>query len=244
MQAVNHLHQRTLYPPSVARKHASQVLQVEYPATAARIAARNARYLYGERPLYCGDEHIYAEIEQQQLEEEAQCPYSDPSDESNTSVYQRAGSDASTDIEERCPRLLGVTVDEEGRKVPVYHPSICSIGSEHKPLINSLGRPLDHQRHCEVRSAFRTLTNSNQHAKLRHAATMRQQNFIISNALADNPPYVNGGMIPTEVVGAVGAGNYNAFGLTGRRDGSKMVRRIPMMPKTLNGEQPLSYSEC
>ncbi|OQV13748.1 Adhesion G protein-coupled receptor L3 [Hypsibius exemplaris] len=244
MQSVNshaHLHQRTLYPPSVARKHASQVLQVEYPATAARLAARNARYLYGDRPLYCGDEHIYAEIEQQQLEEEAgQCPYSDPSDESNTSVtYQRTGSDGSTDMEERCPRLVGISIDEDGRKVPVYHPSICSLGSEHKPLISSLGRMDGHQRHCEVRSAFRALShNTNPHGKF------ARQGFVIHNTLAENPPYVNGaGTLPLD------GGNYNAFGLTGRRDGSKvMVRRIAM-PKTINCEQgqgqlPAAFSEC
>ncbi|XP_055333204.1 adhesion G protein-coupled receptor L3-like [Paramacrobiotus metropolitanus] len=241
-----HIHQRTLYPPSVARKQASQVLQAEYPAVAARVAARNARHLYGR---HCLDpnEHIYAEIDAQQLEEEM-CPYSE-SDESNTSIYQQGGSDMSTD-EEHSRRMPWVCEADGHRKVPSYRPSLSSTGtSEHKPLINFMGRmPVDGKHSLGCRSCCST----NSH-RIRHTAP-RQPVMLIP----DNQAYVNSaampnvhGHLPLEMpaVGMPGTmniplqqGNYNAFGLTSFCDGSKMVRRLPLMPKP--PEQPLSYSEC
>lgn len=230
----NHIHQRTLYPPSVARQQASQVLQKEYPATAARVAARNAKHLYGDRVIYCGDpnDHIYAEIDQSQIEEEV-CPYSE-SDESNTSTYQRGGSDVSTD-EDRATRVPVVPCDIlEGRRLPVYHPSNCNVGSEHKPLINSIGRlPLDP---LIVRNAgaFRSLSSTNPH-RLRQVSPRLQSDVLPFS-------YTNSGVMVNVLNDPSVQGNYNAFGLTSLGDGSKMVRRMPLMPK--NAEQSLSYSEC
>lgn len=239
-----HIHQRTLYPPSVARKHASQVLQTEYPATAARIAARNAKHLYGDRVVCCGDpnEHIYAEIDQQQLEEEVY--HYSGSDESNTSTYQRAGSDVSTD-EERLGRVAVVgPCDIEGRKLPVYHPSICSSGSEHKPLIGSMGRvPVD-PSHPRGVAAFRTISGMNHSHRMHHVPCRQPPVFM-----PDNLSYVNTGLAVNVLQEGLpcgnGQGNYNAFGLTTLGDGSKMhVRRLPVMPKNIPNDQPLSYSEC
>ena len=127
----------------------------------------------------------------------------------------------------------------EGKVVPVFH------NLEQKPLIKSLGPNntinIQHcQRHCAVPSAFRSLSKPNAHAKLRQAA-VKNQPVIFSNVMAETGPYIN-----TMLDGNSG-GNYNAFGLTSLRDGSKMVRRLPLMAKSAqdSGPQgPVPFSEC
>lgn len=86
-----HIHQRTLYPPSFVRKS-----MCPHAIYNPRLQSRNARLYYGDV------EHIYAEIESQHACMDEQCPYSDASDESNTSVYHRTGPMS-------VPTTIGVT---------------------------------------------------------------------------------------------------------------------------------------
>ena len=120
----------------------------------------------------------------------------------------------------------------EGKVVPVFH------NLEQEPLIKSLGPNnainVQHcQRHCGVHSAFRSSSKPNAqcHAKLRQAA-VKNQPVIFSNVTAETSPYIN------TMLDGNSKGNYNAFGLTSLRDGSKMVKRLPLMAKSTHDSGP------